>query len=83
MVLILGSPHHFNVYIVLVALVPKLWFLVPVCYVPHQVPVVGNQCPVALFMLFLVHTLYGSGPSFSRPFTDNLDSIAAVYNNYF
>lgn len=45
-VLILGSPHHFNVYIVLVALVPKLWFLVPVCYVPVQVPVKGTHCPV-------------------------------------
>ena len=45
-VLILGSPPHFIVYIVLVALVPKLWSLVPVCYVPHQVPVLGTQCPV-------------------------------------
>lgn len=78
-VLILSSPHHFIVYIVLVALVPKLWFLVPVCYVPHQVPVVGTQCPVGPVYAFPC-SHYGSGPSFSQPFTDNLDSITAVNN---
>ena len=47
-----SSPHPLIAHIVLVALVPKPWFLVPVCYVPVQVPVVGTQCPVGPVCVF-------------------------------
>ena len=30
----------------------QAWFLVPVCYVPVQVPVVGTQCPVGPVCVF-------------------------------
>ena len=47
-----SSPHPLIAHIVLVALVPKPWFLVPVFYVPVQVPVVGTQCPVGPVCVF-------------------------------
>ena len=47
-----SSPHHLILNIVLVALVPKLWFLVPVCYIPVQVPVVGTHRPVGPVCVF-------------------------------
>ena len=30
----------------------QAWFLVPVCYIPVQVPVVGTQCPVGPVCVF-------------------------------
>ena len=47
-----SSPLPLTLYIVLVALVPKLCFLVPVCYIPVQVPVVGTHRPVGPVRVF-------------------------------
>ena len=58
----------------------QAWFLVPVCYVPVQVPVGHSMLgwPCLCFSSF-THP-YGSGVLFSHSFTDDLASIPAVNN---